>query len=239
MNAGLGSDIGRAAAYLGRVNLEIIKAAAGRRQGVGRGRGDRPPAALAAAPVSLGVVGAAGGNTGTPRGSRTAKRKLPRLLSDLPDGDPRVQVAQMLADAVERVGSVRGVDLEGTDRKSVFSDGGATTRLKHAERLRRIKCAVNGWPYRAAVAGGRIEPMPCPRVALAVKKVGGIRQEIKAFEALVAICVGGETMADVLARHGWSPQWENTRRLRAALLSALWDAGVALGVCGGPSPESA
>ncbi|MDE4059760.1 hypothetical protein [Phaeobacter gallaeciensis] len=230
------TDQGRAVRYLERVNLEIVKAAAARRQRQGRGNGARPPAAIAGAPVQLVHLTGAAADPTTPPGYRTARRALPRLLADLAVNDPRLAAARMLADACEKVGSVKGVDLAGTDSKGGQSDGGATTRVKHAARLRLIEYLANGWPVERGHGPVRRAPGMRPRVALAVKRGGSNRQQILAFDAIVAVCVDGDDLAAILRRHGWSAQAFNRNPLRDAILATLGDVATGLGL-GRPAPK--
>lgn len=218
---------GRAASYLARVNLEIVKAAARRRQRQDQGTGARLPAALAGAPVTLEVI-TAGRDRITPLGHQTAKRALPPLLARLAANDPRRMVADMLADAVERVGAVRGADLAGADSKGIASDGGATTRVKHAARLRMIEALANRWPVdrRHGPRAG------LPRVLMAPRRATEKRHKILAFPALVAVCVEGASVDAILRAHGWSAQAFNRGPLRDALLDALGDVAQGLGLSG-------
>lgn len=222
---------GRAASYLARVNMEIVKAAGARRQGhLGRGAGARPPAALGGDRVQLVELQRPRGGDRqeriTPPGYRTARRAPPRLLAQLPEADPRRQVAQLLADAVERVGAVKGVDLAGSDSKGGVSDGGATTRVKHAARLRLIEALANRWPIDRRHGPRR----GAARVLLAVKRGGSKRQNIKAFDALLALCVEGASVDAILRAHGWSAQAFNRTPLRDAILEALDDVAAGLGL---------
>ena len=230
MNAGINADQGRATRYLARVNLEIVKAASTRRQAHGRGAGARLPASLAGAPVQLVNLKArrpdGGSEAVTLLGYQTARRRLPEILAALGADDPRLAAAQMLADAAERVGAVKGADWQGADSNGEISDGGATTKVKHAARLRMIEALANGWPIdrrhgpqRAAV-----------RVALAVKRKGSQRQPILAFAALSALCVDGLDLGEILRRSGWSAQAFNRNPLRDALLVILDDVAEGLGL---------
>lgn len=226
---------GRAATYLARVNIEIVKAAAARRQGQGRGNGARLPAALAGAPVRLAVVPGPGATTRmTPLGYTTAKRALPPILARLAACDPRLVVADMLADAVERVGSVRGGDLVGSDSSAGVSDGGATTRVKHAARLRLINALANRWPVDRRHGPTR----GVPRVLMAPKRCTARRHKILAFDALVAVCVDGASVDAILRAHGWSAQAFNRAPLRDALLEALGDVATGLGLTPGTTNKS-
>lgn len=228
---------GRAAQYLAAVNIGIVKSAAVRRMAQGRGDGARPPASIAGPRVHLVRVSGADKDPATPAGYQTAVRAAPRVLAALKANDPRRTVATLLADAFERVGSIKGADLAGTDSKGGLSDGGATTRVKHAARLRLIEYLANGWPVDRAsgpVRGGRVW---APRLALEVQRRGGKRQDIQAFDAVVAVCVEGMDLAEILRRHGWSVQAHNRDPLRAAVLATLGDVADGLGLSSGSRPR--
>ncbi len=217
---------GRAASYMARVNMEIVKAAAARRQGHDQDNGARLPAALAGAPVRLEVIKGQGTNQRvTPLGYKTAKRALPPILARLAPSDPRLAAATMLADAVERVGAVKVSDLGGADSNGLPSDGGATTRIKHAARLRLIEAKANRWPV--TIRHGPRKGLA--RVLMAPKRASGQRHKILAFDALVAVCVDGASVDAILRAHGWSAQAFNRTPLRDAILGALDD--VAEGLC--------
>ena len=227
MTASANADLGRAARYIAAVNFEIVKAAARRRQRQGQGHGARLPAALAGAPVHLVQVKETGRHApATPPGYRTARRALPRLLADLNATDPRRQAADMLATAVERVGSVKGVDLAGSDSKPGISDGGATTRIKHVERYRRAEALANRWPAEAR----RGAPARPPRMAMAVRRKSGNRVGIPLFAAILAVCVEGIDLYALLRRYGWSAQTANAGPLRAAILAGLDDIAEGFGL---------
>jgi hypothetical protein len=221
----------RASLYLGKINFMLIKAVAARRQGIGRkADGARLPAAMAGGPVTLQTITRPLPNGKaeliTPLGHKTAVRALPRLLSGLDPADPRLAAARMLVDAVEKVGSIKGADLGGTDSKGGVSDGGATTRIKHAARLRVIEARANGWPIGRT---GRIQ-RGAPRVLLAVQRKRGNRQQILAYPSLVGICVDGLPLDEILRRHGWATHSAHRKDLSASLLLVLDDVAAALGL---------
>ncbi len=225
---------GRAAVYLGRVNLEIVKAAAHRRQRVDQGTGARLPVSLAGAPVALEVI-KTGRDRITPVGHQTARRALPPLLARLGPQDPRRMVADMLGDAVERVGAVKGSDLAGADSKGIASDGGATTRVKHAARLRLIEALANGWPVDRRHGPRR----GLPKVLMAPRRATNKRKAILAFPALLAVCVEGASVDAILRAHGWSAQAFNRAPLRDAILAVLNDVAVGLGMATRPEQKKA
>ncbi len=231
------ADRGRAAVYLERANMEIVKAAACRRQRHCKAPGARLPAALAGAPVRLvdltrPVPGVRPRRERiTPVGYKTARRALPPLLAGLAEDDPRLRAARMLADTVERVGAVPGADPAGADSKGGISDGGATTRVKHAARLRMIEALANRWPVNRRHGPRR----GLPRVLMAPRRATEKRQKIMAFDTLCAVCIDGASVDAILRAHGWSAQAFNRKPLQAAILEALDDVAQGLGLGrGGP-----
>lgn len=224
-------DSARAAAeaYLAGCNLRLISAAAQRRQRH-YGAGERAPAGIARAPVKLQELTQRlrGGKVEpvTTPGTRTAVTQRPRVLAALKEGDPRLHVADMVAAAVERIGSVGGTGTEATATKSIHNDGGATTRVKHAERLRLFEALANGWAVDARHGNTQ---RGVERVVMAVQRKRGNRQEIKAYPLLVAVCAEGRDLADVLEAHGWKVCSQHTGRLRTALEEILHDMAAAMG----------
>lgn len=213
------------ALYMQRVNQEIIKAAASRRQRHGAAEGARAPIGLGAAPVSLGVLHDAHGPV-TPLGYKTARRLSP-IIAALPAADPRRKLVDHLASAYEQVGAIKGADWSGGDTNAGQSDGGVTTKIKHAHRLRMVQAAVNGWPcdHRHGTIKKGAE-----RVVLAVQRKRGNRQDILAFPLLVRLCVEGQDLAAILRAHGWSTGTKHTRPLGQAALAILDDAARVLGL---------
>lgn len=217
------------------MNIEIIKAAGARRQGrtgkAGNAPGARLPVSLAGAPVearTLSRVGADGEREPiTPLGYKTAVRSMGRTLGALSDTDPRLRAALTLADASERLGSMSGSGgvSEASAPKSGQSDGGATIKIHHAAKLRRIEALINRWDIQA---NGRIV---CgrDRIALPIGRQTGKLKEIKAFDALVAMCVDGLSADEILRRHGWRAKSKARGNLIAAMLSALDDVADGLG----------
>jgi hypothetical protein len=215
--------------YLESVNLGLIAAAGTRRQRH-YGEGERAPASIARPPVDLGVIELREpGRKPEPLteiGKRTAVRKVPRVLARLAVDDPRLQVAGMIAAAAEQIGAVGGAMGEATASKSVFVDGGISTKIKHAERLRLYEGVANGRvndvrQVRAARGDDR--------VVMAVQRKRGNRQEIKAFPLLMAVCAFGCELSDVLRAHGWKDCSQNTGPLGDDLLNMLHDIAAVLG----------
>ena len=216
-----GSELGRAALYLSNLNLRLVKAAGARRMRAGQGTGARLSGSLQGSPVQLVELSrpVPGGKSErvTPLGYKTARRTLPRLLSSLDPADPRLIVAQMIADAAERVGAVPGSNFAGSDSKGEISDGGATTRVKHATRLRDFEALANGWPLDRRKA----RALRVPRVALAVRRRAPDRYSIKAFEAIMLACVDCLSIDEILRRHGWPARTGYRNRVRDAVLQTL------------------
>lgn len=227
----------RAALYLDRVNLEIVKATATRRQHhAARAPGARLPASIAGPRVALEVIAERtpeGERQVTPLGYKTARRALPPILAGLAPTDPRRRVALLLADSFERVGASAGAQLEGAHggHSGAAPDGGVTTKIKHAARLARLEALANGW---AISPTGKIE-RKAPRILLKVQRQTGRRQQIKAFEALTALAVEGVGLAEVLRRAGWEVRARNRRALAEAVLELLSEIAVGLGL--GPRPS--
>ncbi|MFG6535543.1 hypothetical protein ACGYK5_17095 [Sulfitobacter sp. 1A16787] len=225
----------RAAAYLEGVNRAVIGHAMARRSGQDMGQGARPPAALGGVPIALEVLTEArpGGKAApiTPLGYKTAVRRGPPVLASLPKTDPRRRAAEMLAHSYEAVGSVRGAILAGGDPSGGdrgLPDGGASTRMKHATRLRDAYRIT-----RASVPGQKrkmITDRLVPRVVLAPQRKGRGGQEIRAITLLIAVCVEGQTMLDVLGAHGWGRRANHRKALAQAVLEMLDDLADAWGL---------
>lgn len=227
------SDVprGNAALFIQKCNLEIIRNQAGRRQKLGKGEGARPVASIASPRVDLRSL-----SERRPDGSEapvtllgysTAVRALPHALACLDVHDPRRRAAAMFADACERVSGAGSANLAGgSDTKGMVSDGGVTTKIKHAARYRLIEAIANGWPIDQA--SGRITKGH-HRVVLPVQRKRGNRQEIKAFDLLYAHCVAGKDHAAILRDHGWSAHGKNIKVLVASAWEMLGDIAVVFG----------
>ncbi|EAU45084.1 hypothetical protein R2601_22896 [Salipiger bermudensis HTCC2601] len=223
-------DQGKARMVVEGLTRKILGAAAERRQGAGKSSGARSPAGLGQARRSLGVVwdpARLGVPAETPVGYKTARAALPPVLAALAPQDPRLRAATMFAATIERIDSVKGVDLQGGDHKGGVSDGGVTTKIKHAARFNRVRDAVNGWaPHPVTgVVDRRVE-----RVVLPVRRRRGKAQDIKAFELLCAVCVDGRDMREILVSHGWSPHSRLRKALALELLELLDVTRAAIGV---------
>lgn len=228
------TDVRRAAAYLERVNLAVIKGAMAARVEKDRGVGDRPAPSLGGGLVSLRVITEPRGDGKlhqvTPLGHQTAVRRDPPILNKLADTDPRRRAARLFADAWEKVRASGGSCLAAgaPSAQPGVPDGGASTRLKHAERVRDAYRIT-----RAEVLGERgLSPVerPVPRVVLAPRRKAPGRKEIRAFDLLVAVCVDGQDMLEILRRHGWGRKAEHRQVLGAALLDMLDDLAAAWGL---------
>lgn len=218
---------GIARLYLTARNAEIIQSAARRRQAHGMGDGERLPAGIARVPVALQEA------RKRQPGGKTAVRALARIFTALHSDDPRRRAAELLATSFERVGAAGGGGGEGGDTKGGQSDGGVTTRIKHAQRLRVIEAVANRW---AIDRGHGVITPGADRVVLAVRRKRGNRQQIKAFPLLVALCVEGRDLAQILTAHGWTVHSKHTRTLGMAALDLLDDIADALGFGrGGPA----
>jgi hypothetical protein len=231
---------GTARLYLTARNAEIIRSAARRRQAHGMGDGERLPAGIARAPVSLQELHERQPGRRVERvtaaGHKTAVQALPRILAALHRDDPRRRAADLLATSFERIGAAGGGGAEGGDTKGGQSDGGVTTRIKHAQRLRVIEAVANRW---AISQGHGVVTPGADRVVLAVRRKRGNRQQIKAFPLLVALCVEGHDLAQILTAHGWTVHSKHSRPLGVAALGLLDDIADALGFGrGGPATRA-
>lgn len=214
----------RARSFVETLTRGLLAETARKRQGTGRSEGARAPAALGQPRRVLAAVSAPIGPL-TPLGYKTAVRALPPVLASLDPMDPRRRAADMIADAAERIDSVGSGGGEGGDIKDGVSDGGVTTRIKWAARLRLVEAAANGWPCSArfGVAGRGAE-----RVVMPVRRQRGKAQPIKAMPLLLAVCVEGLDMAQILRAHGWSEHGKHRRALLVAVLALLDDAAEVL-----------
>jgi len=213
-------DRGRAALFLQSCNLAIIKNQAMRRQKVGKGDGDRGAIGMARArAVATTLTERRPDGDDVPvtlPGYKTAVRALPHALACLDPNDPRRRAAQMFADACERIDASGGSAFgQGADTKGGISDGGVTTRIKHAARYRMIEAIANGWHVDSVT--GKIT-RGTDRVIMRVQRKSGNRQEIKAFALLFDHCVSGLDHSAILRAHGWSEHSKNTR----PMIEATW-----------------
>ena len=147
---------------------------------------------------------------------------MARALAVLRPADPRRAAADLIAGSYERIGAVGGGgggDGDGDDGSGCtgeVSDGGVTTRIKHAERIRLIEALANDWAVDRT--HGRVVRGP-ERVALPVRRKRPGRHEIKAFPLLIALCVEGQDMAQILKAHGWKVRSDCT----GVLISVAWE----------------
>lgn len=226
-------DQARVRAVIERRTHMIIRRAAVRRAAHGDGEGARPVPGIGRPRHRLAEIGrgpggdVAGARPATPVGYKTAVRDLPPVLARLQAADPRRRVAVMLADACERIGAVKGVDWQGGNHSGEASDGGATTRVKHARRLAMLEALANGWPIDPR--SGRIERGPV-KVVLALGRPTAKRQAILAFDLLVMVCRDGLDMRQILVRHGWSGQARDRKRLSDWTLRRLSDMAERMGL---------
>ncbi len=193
-----------------RINIHIIATLAARRARIGEGLGDRAAPGAARGSMELAQIldvvhdkrtGAISEQEMTPIGYRTARRRVPVVLSRLPEGDARRLAADRYAHASEKVGSVAGASAEGskTDGGAASNDGGVTTRIAHAATISAVTNVLGA-------AGVVLRPHA---------RGGGHRKPITAFDLIDAICLEGSDMKAILTRAGWSGQ-----RRDVAVLSA-------------------
>ena len=230
----LNRDRARARSVVESLSRRLLSAVAARRQGIGSGEGARAPLALGQPRRSLSAITEAkAGPTGpveaavTPLGYKTARAALPPFLAQMDRHDPKLQAATMLADAVERIGSIKGGDMGGGDIKGGISDGGATTRVKHAARLRLIEALANGWAVDRS-HGSIIKGAEC--VVLKVRRQRGKAKDIRAMRLLELICIEGLDMRQILELHGWSAHSGQRKALGAAASVLLDDVAEGLGL---------
>jgi len=205
------------------INIAIIARRAARRAGVGQGDGARPVPGLAARPVVLSEIAAETGRfdePATPPGYRTARRREPMLLARLPEKDTRRIAARIFADTCEKIGASSCAAIEGSISSAGIPDGGATTKIKHAQRLAASLKAIRHLVRTEGEKGGIAWR---PRVVLPLGRPSPKRHEIKALDLLVAVAIEGRDIAEILRRAGWSKQAHTTRLLGAAALLMLDD----------------
>lgn len=238
------NDQARARRQVEQITRAVLAAAADRRQGIGRSKGERSPAGLGQPrralvsiedrqfvevqnPHGRGMVRMETHELLTPLGHKTARGALPPVLRALDEVDPRLAAALMFAGTVERIGAVKGADPAGGDIKGGASDGGVTTKIKHVSRFHAVRDAVNGWVFDeelGRVVRGR------ERVVLKVKRQRGSAKDITAFDLLWAVCVEGQDMLEILRGRGWSGHSAQRKELAAALLDLLDCVRSSLGV---------
>lgn len=218
--AGMDTDQAKARLFLQGVNCRLIMRSARRRQCVGQGEGARAPVAPARRPVDLIEITHRTPNGKleqlTPLGWKTARGALPPVLASLDTDHPHLIAANGFAVICERIGSIKGATIDGAAGDTSFgvSDGGATTKTRHAEALWQIRGAVNQWPV-ARPSGRYIRG--ADRVVMAALKKSGNLQSIKAFDLIYRVCIEGQDMSTILKAHGWSAQTANRKRLRKAI----------------------
>lgn len=210
-----------------RINIHIISTYAERRALIGVGVGERAPAGAAREAMELARLTeiappkAVGGKPEvidiTHPGFRTARRRLPLVLSRMDECDARRVAAERYALATEKVGSVAGASAEGmkADGGAATNDGGVTTRIQHAGTI----SAVEGVLAKAGVVlrPGRRDP-------------GSVRREITARELIDAVCLEARDMKAILTGAGWSGQRRDVAKLSRAAEECLEDMARVLGL---------
>jgi hypothetical protein len=212
-------ELAQATAFAERLNFGILKGLAQRRAMVGVGAGERPPAAPGRPAHMLAELTERDKNGKlqqvTAIGHRTAVRRMPAVLAKLDHADPVRVAAEIYATAAEKLGSVAGASIDGSPQGGGggASDGGVTTRIKHATTLREVVGAANAW-QRAPVTGNFI--MGAELVVLAPGNKHGDRQAITAMGLIRAVCLDGLDMRAILHRAGWSGHSRDVRKLTEA-----------------------
>lgn len=223
-SSGMNIDQGRARLFLQAMNCKLIMRSARRRQGIGQGEGARAPVAPARRPVDLVEITHRTPNGKleqlTPLGWKTARGVLPPVLARLDADHPHLIAANGFAVICERIGSIKGAAIDGACGDTSFgvSDGGATTKMRHAEALWQIRGAINKWPV-ARPSGRYIKGDD--RVVVAPIGGGRKRQEIKAFDLVFRVCIEGQDMGTILKAHGYSAQTKNRKMLRVVIEELL------------------
>lgn len=210
-----------------RINIHIISTYAERRALIGVGMGERAPAGAARGAMELAQITetappkAAGGKPQvidiTRPGFRTARRRLPLVLSRMDERDARRVAAERYACAVEKIGSVAGASAEGVkaDGGAATNDGGVTTRIQHAGTISAVEGVL-------AKAGDALKP--------GRNDLGSYRRAITARELVDAICLDARDMKAILTGAGWSGQRRDIAKLSRAAEECLEDMARALGL---------
>lgn len=241
-------DQGRAALFLQLGNAAIIKHAATRRQGhrARDGDGARAPIALGRAPMVTQVITEAVPRlifdvfdvdgkhkvvniltVKTTPGQRTAVRVVARPLMGVDASHPGMCAADMIACSFERLTAVGGGGGEGGAHSGQQSDGGVTTKIKHVQRVRIIEAVANQWAIDPV--HGRVD-RGVERCLLAATRSTGNRLPIMAFHLLVAVCVDGQDLADILRAKGWRADSRYTKILMVELWFMLGQIADQLGL---------
>lgn len=209
------------------INILIIKTYASRRALIGVGMGERAPAGAARAAMDLVEIketrravtldGKSEVVEVTRPGFRTARRRLPAVLSRMTERDARRRAADLYAYACEKIGSVAGASAGGdtVDGGAGSNDGGVTTRIEYAGTITAVEGVL-------ARAGAVLMPGRGP--------ANRARRAITARELLDAICLDASDMKAILVAAGWSGQRRDVAKLRAAAEECLEDMARALGL---------
>lgn len=204
-----------------RLNLKMIMSFSACRARLGVGAGERAPAAPArshmelceiAEPVRGGAVIAV-----TDPGMQATRRRLPRVLSRMPEGDARREAAEVYARAIEKIGSVAGASAEGVraDGGAATNDGGVTTRIGHASTIATVEAVLSS-------AGAALVP--------GNRRGGDRRRPIACAELVKSLCVDGDDMKTILTRAGWSGHRREIGSLSAVAEACLEEIARALGL---------
>lgn len=217
-----------------RINMRLINTFSARRALIGRGRGARGVAGAARAAMELVTITetiparAIGGKALiidiTESGMRTARRRVPVVLSRMDGLDVRRRAADRYAVAVEKIGSMAGVSAEGqkVDGGQGSNDGGITTRILHASVISTVEGSL-------AKACDALVPGRGPGARR--------RRAISARELVDAICLEGRDMKAILTRAGWSGQRRDVATLSRKAEDCLEDMARALGMIPADAPR--
>ncbi|WP_170765569.1 hypothetical protein [Ruegeria lacuscaerulensis] len=201
------------AGFVAALNLDLIAAAAARRQAVGKGAGVRSEPSLAAGSVDLIEIHDIDGRgeiTATARGEKTARRRAPAFLSRYHDHDGRRLAALRYLASVERIGGMKGsalsIEADISGGSGGISDGGVTSRVQDVKLVQMVHGLVNRWKWDPVC---RDFVRTVPRVVLLPRRGADrhpARRPITAVALLNGILIDGLSMAEILRRFGWSVQ---------------------------------
>ena len=211
-----------------RINITIIGTLAARRARIGDGQGDRTCPGPARPAMELITIvedhPTIRDENGKPErvemtrpGVTATRRRLPAILSKMPEDDPRRVAADLYALAAERIGSMAGASAEGVkaDGGPASNDGGVTSRIGFADTLSTVERLLD-----------RLSPALVPGSGPGRRS----RRVITARELIDAICLDGRDMKSILVSAGWSGQRRDVAKLGRQAAICLEGMAVALGI---------
>jgi hypothetical protein len=200
------------------LNIRLIGTLAARRVGEGRGEGARATAGAARPRMDLTEItenrvdGKA--ERVTPLGRKTARIRLPKVLQRLDRCDPKRLASDAFEHASEKIGSVAASSAEAAklDGGAGSTDGGASTRVRHATTIRKVEAALG--------KGNALEP----------KNARGNRRPITALKLVESVVLDHMDMKAILVGHGWSGHRREIGQLMTITEEMLEKMAVALGI---------